>query len=91
MNVRQFRISAAKVRQFNIFVTQSTWPFHAALLRYPRSLFSDHHVPSTNRYPASATLMEPNYTIWVDNQVLDTQMWMQQGVDGMWVCCEMHW
>ena len=90
MNVCQFRFSVMKVRQFNIFVAQSTWPFHAALLRHPHSLFSDHHVPSTNCYTASVTLMDPNI-VWVENQVLDTQMWMQQSVDGKCVCCEMHW
>jgi hypothetical protein len=44
-------------------------------------LFSDHHVPSTNRYTTSATLMYPD-NIWVENQALDAQMWMQQGADG---------
>jgi hypothetical protein len=43
-------------------------------------LFSN-HVPSTNRYSTSATLIYPN-NIWVEKHMLEAQMWMQQGADG---------
>ncbi|KAJ6478939.1 hypothetical protein C8R45DRAFT_933714 [Mycena sanguinolenta] len=55
-----FRSTAVKVRQFNIFVTQSTWPFHATAVT--RLLCSrpphKHHVPTTHRSIASAMLTD---------------------------------
>jgi hypothetical protein len=41
----------------------------------------NYHVPSTYHYTVSAMLMYSN-NVWVENQVLEVQMWMQQGADG---------
>ncbi|KAJ7307672.1 hypothetical protein DFH08DRAFT_975493 [Mycena albidolilacea] len=40
----------------------------------------NYYVPSTYRYTVYATSMYSN-NMWVENQALEVQMWMQQGED----------